>query len=83
MASQMSFGATPTSADKDFALRKLQAKVYQAIYEEGTKWMPPDAQAGAPAEGGDVVEKFDIFPSSSGSAAQHDTGIWTPPSPNE
>eukprot|EP00959_Pyramimonas_sp_CCMP1952_P177247 3704959-Pyramimonas_sp.AAC.1 len=44
------FGTNPTSADKDFASRNLQAKVYQAIYEEGTKWTPPDAQAGAPAE---------------------------------
>eukprot|EP00959_Pyramimonas_sp_CCMP1952_P205238 4292080-Pyramimonas_sp.AAC.1 len=39
------FGTNPTSVDKDFALRNLQAKVYQAIYEEGAKWTPPDAQA--------------------------------------
>eukprot|EP00959_Pyramimonas_sp_CCMP1952_P022549 474150-Pyramimonas_sp.AAC.1 len=29
-----SFGTTPTSADQDFTLRNLQAKVSQAIYEE-------------------------------------------------
>eukprot|EP00959_Pyramimonas_sp_CCMP1952_P067725 1413482-Pyramimonas_sp.AAC.1 len=68
-----SFGTDPVSADQDFALRNLQANVYQAIYEEGTKWTPPDAQAGALAEGGDAAEKFDIFTSSSGSAAQRGT----------
>eukprot|EP00959_Pyramimonas_sp_CCMP1952_P309889 6484681-Pyramimonas_sp.AAC.1 len=47
-----SFGTDPTSADKDFALRNLQAKVYQAIYEEGTKWTSPGAQAGTLAERG-------------------------------
>eukprot|EP00959_Pyramimonas_sp_CCMP1952_P306140 6407030-Pyramimonas_sp.AAC.1 len=57
----MSFGTTPTSADKDFALRTLQAKIDQAMYEEGAKWTPPDAQAGALSEGGDAAEKFDIF----------------------
>eukprot|EP00959_Pyramimonas_sp_CCMP1952_P129074 2699164-Pyramimonas_sp.AAC.1 len=31
----MSFGTTPTSADKDFAFRNSQAKIYQAINEEG------------------------------------------------
>eukprot|EP00959_Pyramimonas_sp_CCMP1952_P325530 6813235-Pyramimonas_sp.AAC.1 len=51
-----SFGTDPTLADKGFALRKLQAKVYQDIYEEGTKWTPPDAQAGAPAEGDEAAE---------------------------
>eukprot|EP00959_Pyramimonas_sp_CCMP1952_P189178 3957109-Pyramimonas_sp.AAC.1 len=35
------FGGAPTAAGKDFALRNLQAKIYQAIYEEGTKWTPP------------------------------------------
>eukprot|EP00959_Pyramimonas_sp_CCMP1952_P225915 4724277-Pyramimonas_sp.AAC.1 len=63
----MSFGTNPTSADKDFALRNWQAKIYQAIYEEGTKWTPPDARAGAPAEGDDAAEKFNIFTPSSGS----------------
>eukprot|EP00959_Pyramimonas_sp_CCMP1952_P206664 4321753-Pyramimonas_sp.AAC.1 len=29
----VSFGTTPTSADKDFAFRSLQANIYQAIYE--------------------------------------------------
>eukprot|EP00959_Pyramimonas_sp_CCMP1952_P068920 1438746-Pyramimonas_sp.AAC.1 len=28
-----SFGATPTSADRDFALHNLQANIYQAIHE--------------------------------------------------
>eukprot|EP00959_Pyramimonas_sp_CCMP1952_P193354 4043488-Pyramimonas_sp.AAC.1 len=69
----MSFGTAPTSADKDFAFRNLQAKIYQAIYEEGAKWTPPDAQAGTPAEVDDTAEKFDIFTSSSSSAAQHGT----------
>eukprot|EP00959_Pyramimonas_sp_CCMP1952_P105290 2200962-Pyramimonas_sp.AAC.1 len=77
------FGTNPTSADQDFALRNLQAKVYQAIYEEGTKWTPPDAQAGTPAEVDDTAEKFEICTSSSGSAAQHGTGIWAPPSPHD
>eukprot|EP00959_Pyramimonas_sp_CCMP1952_P305264 6388258-Pyramimonas_sp.AAC.1 len=77
----MSFGTAPTSSDKDFALRNWQAKIFQAIYEEGAKWTPPDAQARTPAE--DTAEKFDISTSSSGSAAQHGTGIWAPPSPNE
>eukprot|EP00959_Pyramimonas_sp_CCMP1952_P157057 3284337-Pyramimonas_sp.AAC.1 len=44
-----SYGNAPTPADQDFALRNLQAKVYQAIYEEGSKWMPPDSMAGTPA----------------------------------
>eukprot|EP00959_Pyramimonas_sp_CCMP1952_P275814 5765118-Pyramimonas_sp.AAC.1 len=74
----LSFGTDPTSADKDFALRNLQAKVYQAIYEEGTKWTSPDAKAGAPAEGDDAAEKFDSFTSSSDPAAQHGTGMSTP-----
>eukprot|EP00959_Pyramimonas_sp_CCMP1952_P010959 229529-Pyramimonas_sp.AAC.1 len=52
----MSFGTTPISADKDFALRSLQAKIYQSIYEEGTKWTPPDARAGTPAEGDAAVQ---------------------------
>eukprot|EP00959_Pyramimonas_sp_CCMP1952_P434896 9106345-Pyramimonas_sp.AAC.1 len=51
-----SFGADPTSAEKDFALRNLQAKVDQAIHEKGAKWTLPDAQAGAPAEGDDAAE---------------------------
>eukprot|EP00959_Pyramimonas_sp_CCMP1952_P146060 3058478-Pyramimonas_sp.AAC.1 len=45
-----SFRANPNSADRDFAKRNLQAKVNQAIYEEGNKWTPPDAQAGTLAE---------------------------------
>eukprot|EP00959_Pyramimonas_sp_CCMP1952_P220273 4605405-Pyramimonas_sp.AAC.1 len=57
----MSFGTTPTSAAKDFALRNLQAKIDQAIYVEGTKWTPPDAQAGTPAEVDAAAEKFDTF----------------------
>eukprot|EP00959_Pyramimonas_sp_CCMP1952_P111424 2330753-Pyramimonas_sp.AAC.1 len=56
---------------------------YQATYEEGNMWTPPDARAGTPAEVDDAAEKFDIFTSSSGSAAEHGTGIWTAPSPNE
>eukprot|EP00959_Pyramimonas_sp_CCMP1952_P438767 9185981-Pyramimonas_sp.AAC.1 len=56
-----SFGATPTSADRDVALRNLQAKVYQAIYEEGNMCMPPDAKAGTLAEGDDAAETFDVF----------------------
>eukprot|EP00959_Pyramimonas_sp_CCMP1952_P086202 1802957-Pyramimonas_sp.AAC.1 len=75
-----SCGTTPTSADKDFALHDLQAKIYQAIHEEGNNWTPPDTHAGTPAEENDTVEKFDSFTSSSSSAAQHGTGIWTPPS---
>eukprot|EP00959_Pyramimonas_sp_CCMP1952_P101572 2125083-Pyramimonas_sp.AAC.1 len=59
------------------------AKIYQAIHEEGAKSTPPDAQAGTPAEGDDAAEKFEFVTSSSGSAAQHGAGIWTPPSPNE
>eukprot|EP00959_Pyramimonas_sp_CCMP1952_P023629 496718-Pyramimonas_sp.AAC.1 len=42
-------GNVPTPADQDFALRNLQAMVYQAIYEEGSKWMPLDTMAGTPA----------------------------------
>eukprot|EP00959_Pyramimonas_sp_CCMP1952_P137899 2886400-Pyramimonas_sp.AAC.1 len=57
----MSSGTTPTSADKDFALRSVQAKIDQAIYEEGTKWTPPDAQAGTPADVDGAAEKFDFF----------------------
>eukprot|EP00959_Pyramimonas_sp_CCMP1952_P343932 7203834-Pyramimonas_sp.AAC.1 len=79
----MSFGTTSTSADKDSALRDVQAKIYKAIYEEGTKWTPSAAQAGAPAEVDDAAEKFYIFILSSGSAAKRGTGIWMPPSPNE
>eukprot|EP00959_Pyramimonas_sp_CCMP1952_P395532 8287828-Pyramimonas_sp.AAC.1 len=81
------YGHVPTPADQDFARRNLQAKVYQAICEEGCKWMPPDsaagtpagANAGAPAGAYDTAEKFAIFTSSSGYAA-HGAGIWTPPS---
>eukprot|EP00959_Pyramimonas_sp_CCMP1952_P354114 7419086-Pyramimonas_sp.AAC.1 len=43
------YGNVPTLADQDFALRNLRAKVYQAIYEEGRKWMPPDSAAGTHA----------------------------------
>eukprot|EP00959_Pyramimonas_sp_CCMP1952_P318029 6655312-Pyramimonas_sp.AAC.1 len=74
-----SSGSIPTLAGQDFAMRNLQASVYQAIYE-GSKWMPLDAKAGAPAGGDDAAEKFDIFTSRSGSAAQRGTGTWTPPS---
>eukprot|EP00959_Pyramimonas_sp_CCMP1952_P288709 6037690-Pyramimonas_sp.AAC.1 len=55
------FGNNLTSADQDFARRNWQAKVYQAIHEEGAKWTPPDAQAGTPAEVDDTSEKYDIF----------------------
>eukprot|EP00959_Pyramimonas_sp_CCMP1952_P402049 8424838-Pyramimonas_sp.AAC.1 len=42
--------------------------------------MLPDVKAGTPAGGNDAAEKFDIFTPGSGSAAQHGTGIGTPPS---
>eukprot|EP00959_Pyramimonas_sp_CCMP1952_P259562 5427077-Pyramimonas_sp.AAC.1 len=51
-----SFGTAPASADKDFALRNLRAKIYQAIHEEEMTWALPDAHAGAPAEENDTVE---------------------------
>eukprot|EP00959_Pyramimonas_sp_CCMP1952_P356916 7473748-Pyramimonas_sp.AAC.1 len=66
------FGNVPTPADQDFALRSVQARVYQARYGEGSKWMLPDsaagtpagANAGAPAGANGTAEKFDIFTSS-------------------
>eukprot|EP00959_Pyramimonas_sp_CCMP1952_P093073 1947922-Pyramimonas_sp.AAC.1 len=42
--------------------------------------MPPDAKAWTPVGGDDAAEKFDIFMSSSGSAAQRGTGMRAPPS---
>eukprot|EP00959_Pyramimonas_sp_CCMP1952_P283668 5929741-Pyramimonas_sp.AAC.1 len=83
------YGDVTTPADQDFSLRNLQAKVYQGIYEEGSKCMPPDSMAGsqpagvnagAPSGADDAVEKFDIFTWSSSSAAQHGAGVRTPPS---
>eukprot|EP00959_Pyramimonas_sp_CCMP1952_P221827 4637632-Pyramimonas_sp.AAC.1 len=59
--------------DLDFAVRALQAKVYQAIYDEGTKWTPPDsradqpATAGQPAASSGAAERFDVYTSSSAS----------------
>eukprot|EP00959_Pyramimonas_sp_CCMP1952_P177409 3708248-Pyramimonas_sp.AAC.1 len=52
------FGSIPTPADQEFALRNLQAKVYQAIYEEGNKWIPPDVKAGTLAGVDDAAEKL-------------------------
>eukprot|EP00959_Pyramimonas_sp_CCMP1952_P198565 4153504-Pyramimonas_sp.AAC.1 len=47
--------------DETFAVAiQTLANLYQAIYEKGTKWTPPDAQAGTPAEADDSAEKYDI-----------------------
>eukprot|EP00959_Pyramimonas_sp_CCMP1952_P246622 5154425-Pyramimonas_sp.AAC.1 len=66
-----SYGNVRAPADPDFALRNLQANVDRANARSAAR---------APAGEDDAAEKFDIFSSSSGSAAQHGTGIWTPPS---
>eukprot|EP00959_Pyramimonas_sp_CCMP1952_P301622 6310798-Pyramimonas_sp.AAC.1 len=69
MMSQDTKGITFSINDEAFAFT-IQIL---AIYKEGTKWALPDAQAGAPAEEDEAGEMFDIFTSSSGSAAQHGT----------
>eukprot|EP00959_Pyramimonas_sp_CCMP1952_P127612 2669291-Pyramimonas_sp.AAC.1 len=62
-------GGMPAPADQDFAVRNLQAKVYQAIYKEGSKWAAPNSQAGQPSIAGqaaassDAAEKCDTFTS--------------------
>eukprot|EP00959_Pyramimonas_sp_CCMP1952_P413521 8665145-Pyramimonas_sp.AAC.1 len=59
--------------DHDFAAIALQAMVYQAIYDEGTKWAPPDSRAGQPATAGQpaassgAAERCYIYTSSSAS----------------
>eukprot|EP00959_Pyramimonas_sp_CCMP1952_P249865 5223603-Pyramimonas_sp.AAC.1 len=50
-------GSNPTPADQDFALRNLQAKIYRAIHDEGSKWAPPDSAAGHSAAVSDAAEK--------------------------
>eukprot|EP00959_Pyramimonas_sp_CCMP1952_P304999 6383180-Pyramimonas_sp.AAC.2 len=70
----------PTPADQDFAVGDLQAKVYQAIHAEGSKWAPPNRHAGQPATAGqpaassNAAEKYETYTSSSGSGA-HGTGF--------
>eukprot|EP00959_Pyramimonas_sp_CCMP1952_P396128 8299786-Pyramimonas_sp.AAC.1 len=55
--------------DQDFAARNLQAKVYQAICEEGAKWTPPYSRAGQPATAGQpaassgAAVRYDVFTS--------------------
>eukprot|EP00959_Pyramimonas_sp_CCMP1952_P308006 6446265-Pyramimonas_sp.AAC.1 len=86
------YSCKPKPADPDFAVRNLQAKVYQAMCKEGSKWTPPDSHAGQPATAGQpaassgTAERYDVYASSSaapvllGDSAALGTGIRTPPS---
>eukprot|EP00959_Pyramimonas_sp_CCMP1952_P362645 7594542-Pyramimonas_sp.AAC.1 len=78
------YSGRPTPADQDVAAKNLRAKVYQAICKGGSKWMPPNSNAGQPATAGqpaapgDAAEGYDIYASSSECAA-HGAGTWATP----